>query len=345
MDPQKAWVAAPAPRVDADRLTRLLAEQWGLEGRLRRLYAERDLNLQLTTPAGERFLLKIAHPDTDPAALALQDRALVLLAKQAEGLPAPHPVPSRSGDTLVSLENPRGVARLLTWLEGEAVDLAAAPDESAEAAGACLARLGLALRKVAPDGAPARLPWDLQGFQDLAPLCRWVSRADLRPLVERTLERHRVECLPILAILPRQLIHNDLNPDNLLFDPADPGRVTGIIDFGDMVAAPVVCDLAIAGAYTLNPAEEDPERRLVALVRGFHRVRPLDSRELEVLPALVAARLATTVLIQGARVAAEQDPDGTLAGVVATAGMRLGRLHARGFEALGTRLRAACAAV
>lgn len=349
------WIGAPPPALDRRGLADRLASAWGLSGDLSPLYGERDLNHRLVTARGERFLVKLSHPDTPPAALALEERVLEHLARSAPALPVPRIVPDLDGRPHRPLGS-GGYLRVLSWCEGRAHDLATAPAASREAAGACLARLGLALEGCATDGVRHDLAWDLQRFGALAPLLPDASRAlgslDLprdvpRPLPDRLarlLDRFDARIAPALARLPRQLIHNDLNPDNVLFADADPGRITGVIDFGDLVEAPVVCDLAVAGAYLVRETGEDSLGGVLEFVRAYDAVRPLEEEALTLLPALLRCRLATTLLIQGARVHQGQERAGDLVATVVQAGRRLVALEDLGEAAVGERLRSVCGA-
>jgi Ser/Thr protein kinase RdoA (MazF antagonist) len=57
---------------------------------------------------------------------------------------------------------------------------------------------------------------------------------------------------PRLGGLRHQVIHNDLNPYNVLVDPQDHITTVGLIDFGDMVQAPLINELAVACSYQLS---------------------------------------------------------------------------------------------
>ena len=45
-------------------------------------------------------------------------------------------------------------------------------------------------------------------------------------------------------------MHNDLNPLNILVDPADPELVTGIIDFGDVIHTALIADVVLDVAFS-----------------------------------------------------------------------------------------------
>src|SRR5580698_2206183 len=49
---------------------------YGLAGELDRLPGEADDNFLLRTPAGDRYVVKFAHPKTDPEVIDLQARTL-----------------------------------------------------------------------------------------------------------------------------------------------------------------------------------------------------------------------------------------------------------------------------
>ena len=109
--------------------------------------------------------------------------------------------------------------------------------------------------------------------------------------------------LPRLRALPRQLIHNDGHTDNLLVDA---GRAAAIVDFGDVVAAPRVCGLAVACAYAALETER-PLRVVCEVTAGYHDVAPLEAVELELLFDLVRTRLAVSACMAARQ--SRADPD------------------------------------
>jgi len=113
--------------------------------------------------------------------------------------------------------------------------------------------------------------------------------------------------LPQMRALPQQAIHNDLNDWNILIQqPLNQSPFpSGLIDFGDMCRAPVICDLAIAGAYAIM-RQANIEQALAALVAGFHKTHPLLEDELAILWPLVRMRLAVSVV--NAAIESEKTP-------------------------------------
>ena len=65
-----------------------------------------------------------------------------------------------------------------------------------------------------------------------------------RALAQAFMTRFTDHVLPRLASLRAQVIHNDYHLYNVLVAPDDQARITGIIDFGDMLHAPLVGEVA-----------------------------------------------------------------------------------------------------
>jgi 4-aminobutyrate aminotransferase-like enzyme len=143
--------------------------------------------------------------------------------------------------------------------------------------------------------------WDIKNALQLRSLIKAVSDPRLRALAERTLDRFENRVQPRLNSLRAQIIHDDLNPANILVEQGNSLKPAGIIDFGDLVHTPLINDLAVAAAYQLNPGD-DPLAGALPLVSGYHAVTPLEPDEMDLLPDLVMARLTASILIANWRV-------------------------------------------
>src|SRR5437868_2859022 len=123
----------------------------------------------------------------------------------------------------------------------------------------------------------------------LRPLLGHISDAARRAQVERVLDRFEARAAPALPGLRAQVIHADLSLNNVLL--GEDLRVSGIVDFGDMTHAPLVCDLAVAVADVLH-GRDDAMDAAEAVIAGYVAVAPLDDEEAGLRGDLVAARLA-----------------------------------------------------
>ncbi|TXI00997.1 MAG: aminotransferase [Pseudorhodobacter sp.] len=272
-----------------------LARHYGLAGPLKRLTSERDLNLRLDGSA-RRFVVKVANRAEPRAVTDFQTAALLHL--EGKGLPVPQVVRTVAGAT--GVETPAGLLRVLTYLEG--MPLHMAPRTAAQRAGmgAMAARISLGLQGFAHPGADHVLQWDVRQASALRPLLPHVP-GDLRGLCAATLDHFDAQVFPRLADCRWQVVHNDLNPHNVLVDEADPDRISGVLDFGDMVRTALVCDLGVAASYQVDSGK--PLESLVEFTAAYHRVLPLTPLELSLVPDLTAARMLTTICITSWRAA------------------------------------------
>jgi Ser/Thr protein kinase RdoA (MazF antagonist) len=308
--PEAAVLCAPAAPVPADWVQTMLRTHWGLDGALEALSGERDSNFLLTL-AGiapgvpVRRLLKVSHPAEPSAVTDFQTQALLHLARHAPELPVQRLWPARSGAVAVSASAPDGqprVLRLLSYLEG--LPMPQAPRSAAQRASVAglLARLDRALAGLQHPAATLALPWDIQRAHQVRSLVEAMADPVRRALAQGALQLFETTALPYLGALPRQPIHNDFNIYNLLVDPAQPEQVSGILDFGDMLAAPRINDLAVAAAYQVD-VDGDALGTVAAFAAAFHAETPLRAAELDLLWPLVQARLVMVVAITGWRAA------------------------------------------
>ncbi|PHK96693.1 hypothetical protein CR162_01940 [Pseudoroseomonas rhizosphaerae] len=297
--------AAP-PAVTEVEVAALARERFGLEAAVRPLTGERDRNFHLRAADGAEYVLKVIHPAEEPAVSDFQSRALLHLAETGPDLPVPRLHPPLEGGAPEALWRRPGQpdcrVRVLDYLPGRPLHLTRPGPAQRAAVGATLARLDLALRDFRHPAEEHALMWDIQHALRLRPLVAHLPDAPDRELADAVLERFATHAVPRLATLRRQVVHNDFNPHNILADEARDDRVAGIIDFGDMVRAPLVQDLATAAAYQMTE-EGHPLEGPAQLAAAFHAVCPLEDGELSVLADLIATRLAVAVTISGWRAA------------------------------------------
>ena len=90
--------------------------------------------------------------------------------------------------------------------------------------------------------------------------------------------------MPVLSQLRKSIIHNDANDYNVLVGENDPfqRKAIGVIDFGDTLFAPTVCELAVGIAYAMMD-KVDPLTAATQVITGYHEAFPLTEQEVEVL--------------------------------------------------------------
>ncbi len=276
----------------------LARELYGLTVTARPLPSERDQNFHLRDDSGGEYVLKIASAADGEAILALQNNVIGHLA--AHGLfPAPMRVhPTITGESIATVNGHgplRHFVRLLSYQPGKPLgDVRPHSPELLHGLGAFLGRMDAALADF-PGPVPERhLKWDVAHASHV--IRGHIDEIELparRALVAHFLAHFEARAEPQLSTLRPQLIHNDANDYNVLIDA---GRVSGIIDFGDLVTGPPLYDLAIAAAYAiLNKADVLAAAR--PLLAGYHAAHPLTEAEIALLYPLIAIRLATSVTL------------------------------------------------
>ena len=206
-------------------------------------------------------------------------------------------------DTIIVGEDGREHSvRLLTWLNGIPLRFADPKPNNAAELGGSLARLGVALAGFEHPASDHVLLWDLSHSEQLTTLLNNIEDEAIRAICQEQLNRFVERTKPALNALRSQVIYNDLNSSNVLVDPDDPVQITGIIDFGDMVKAPLIIDVAVAAAY-LCEGGDDPLTDIVKFLAGYSQVRPLLRDEVTLLYELIISRNVMTIVITHSRAA------------------------------------------
>ncbi|MGI1660723.1 aminotransferase class III-fold pyridoxal phosphate-dependent enzyme [Palleronia sp. KMU-117] len=300
------FLAANPPDLPVSVVEGHLIRAYGLTGRMKPLYSERDQNLLLRLPDRRAFVVKVMNGSEDAGQLDCQIAALDHIARVDPTLNVPRVLPTLEGGPLSEIAAPDGAlfqCYLLSFLEGEiAVERPLSRGEL-HRIGALLAQLQTAMRGFFHPSLNARpLLWDprqigqLSGHVDLLP-------SEHRGVARQAIDRFLGRTLPRLAGLRAQALHADLHRHNLVVAPDE--APLGVIDFGDMLHGPIVIDLANAlsdfsDAETLLPTTE-------AILSGFTARIPLEDAETDTLYDLVLMRVLVAALIMAYR--ATHTPD------------------------------------
>ena len=331
------------PAFSEEAARQILREGFGVESSsLNLLAGERDQNFRVEAADGQRFLFKISNPADGRPILAMQTAALRHIERVDPGLPVMRALPTVAGEPWVEVpgtDSRTYAARLFTFLSGQVTANTALTTEALGSHGQVTARLGRALRGFFHPAADYEILWDITQLPQLRPLLNHVSDGPRRAQVEQVLDRFEARVAPALPGLRAQVIHGDMSLDNVLY--GDDLRVSGIVDFGDMTHAPLVCDLAVAVADVLH-GRDDAIEAAEALIGGYVSVTPLEDEEARLLADLVAARLATEITVTAWR--QRLYPDNAAYAASGEPGARafLDAIEAMGIDAVARRFRDAC---
>lgn len=299
-----AGSVCPTPRAEVDAI---LARHYGLAGALQPFAAERDEIFGVRTAEGQRFVLKIHNPLEKSALADLRLQAMKHVERVDPTLPVPRIITSGDGDAPVVhiSDGSERIVHLMTFLDGMPQHTLPRSPRQAFNIGAKLARMAVALSDFAHVADERYLAWDLANAADLLALLphdasgRW-------NFVARTLHRFEDETRHRLAMLPRQVVHNDFNAHNLLMGANEPERVIGVLDFGDVARTQRVSDLAIAACYQLR-FDESGLAGATDVVAGYLSENALRDEETDILFDLMAVRLSIAVAITKWRAALNPD--------------------------------------
>lgn len=294
-----------AAAVDCREATSLLWQHYGLRGVASPLNSERDANFHIRGDDGCEYVLKLSHPAEDRAVTDFQSRALLHALAQDPSLPVPQLLPRSDGlpyAVVDMADGSRRVLRLLSYLAGQPLHQVKRSPAQRAHLGQTLGRLDNALRDYAHPAAHHPLLWDIQHAERLQALLAETPDSPQKAVLADWLAHFIQHVQPVLGGLRRQVIHNDLNPHNVLVDPQDLTTTVGLIDFGDMVEAPLINELAVACSYQLS-GNDNPLDSAGELIAAYHAVCPLQAEEIAILYPLILTRLCMTVTITGWRAA------------------------------------------
>jgi 4-aminobutyrate aminotransferase-like enzyme/Ser/Thr protein kinase RdoA (MazF antagonist) len=331
--------AAP-PEVTRDEARELAQRVFGISGSVTPLESERDRNFRVETADGS-FVLKVSNPAEDVAAVEMQVKAMLHIARTDPELPIPRLRPTRDGRPFAVLDadERRRLLHMVTFVEGEIVRPADLGAGGLHAFGAAVARVAKALRGFFHPAAARLLLWDVKHAGQLRPLVRHLDDPGRMALVAQALDGFEARALPVLPGLRAQVVHGDLTLTNVLFDAG--GSVTGIIDFGDMAHTPLVCDLAVALAAVFRGTPETFDTA-EAVLRGYGTVTSLEDGEAAVLADAIVARLVATVVISAWRARRFPENASYIGAFDAATWPVLELFDELGPDEVGRRLRRAC---
>ncbi len=277
-----------------------LADGYGLvPADMKFLGGELDRNYRVCVDDGRTFLAKLRTKADPHGRLRWQKEILLHLADRHLDVAVPTLVPTIEGDLDVALDvgDERWLLTVLNWVPGtDMVRVAHHSDGLLTDIGVTAARVTIALAGFRSDTLHDTHHWDVTRSAEVIDECLALdpSLAD-NPDVHKALGWFR-DVEPRLDSLPKAMVHNDLNDNNVLIDDVNGvQKVAGILDFNDALYTVRVAEPAIAGAYAML-RKDDPLCAMGLIVSGYHAVTPLTDDELAVAYPLAAARLCVQAL-------------------------------------------------
>ena len=282
----------------------VLQSHYGISADLSELPGEYDLNFAVEQSGIRTHVLKVMRADCEYGLVDLQCQALEWVRRVDPSVPVASVARTLGGDAIAKAPTSQGEERLvwlITALPGTLyAEVRPQTPSLAGQVGEALARLGRALESFSHPSLVRPSKWDLKAAGWILEHPQAIPDPTRRALITRIGQRFVGHLKDRIEALTHYPIHNDLNDYNLLIEGQTPDdfRVSGMLDFGDMMPGPRVCDIAIGAAYAI--LEQDrPVEILAAFVAGYHRAWPLSEAELALVFPLLLTRLAVSVTNSG----------------------------------------------
>ncbi len=296
---EAATLSTPAPELAPAEVQALVARLYGIDGRVKSLAGERDQNCAVESADGTRYVFKISNPSEPASLVDFQIAALEHIARTSPSQPVPRVVRTLDGrarDTVALADGARTTVRMLTYLEGIQIRETSRTAAQRVAMGKGLAELDLALQGFTHPAAAHDLLWNVSAAHRLTVQLDSLVEKPRRALARSFMKRFTDHVLPRLASTRAQVIHNDYHLYNVLVAPDDQARISGIIDFGDMLHAPLVGEVATAAAFHMT-GNADPFEGPAQFIGAYQSVLPLTELEQDIVADLMATRHLITALI------------------------------------------------
>jgi homoserine kinase type II len=258
------------------------------------------------TADGQVYVLRLARDVSDVPHMRYEGAILQALSEKDLPFLLPLPIKANSGDIIVSFEQEAGtpsVASLHPLLPGRL------PDRNdhriASNAGTALALLDSALAsqpEISVPGASQRLPMvgELANCHPLVPdplvaIERLPVNSEQRKQIHTFLVSVMESVEDLYARLPRQLLHRDYDPDNILVQDQ---QVTAVLDFEFAATDIRVLDLCVAlNWWPLDQMGTGKEWDLIDTFGTAYTARfPLSKEELRAIPAVWRLRDAISLV-------------------------------------------------
>ena len=281
-------------------ITSLMEIEYDFSGEISRLAGENE-NYLIKKDDGTCFVLKLADDNTTAGMIEIEHLAVDQLINAKLPIRLPRVILTRTGSVqarLMTKDRKEIRGRLLEFVKGKAwCQALPATNELLENLGTIIAQMNMDMSFIVHPDSKRTHHWDLARADQHRSKIYLIDSLEKRQILEWVFHLYAAIVRPLFESLPKSLIHGDINDDNVLVSDE---RVVGILDFGDCLTNPTVCDLAIALAYhTLD--EDNPLEAAATIIGAYHKIRPLSIDEMMAIFPLMCARLAVSVIISAQR--------------------------------------------
>ncbi|MGK0315333.1 MAG: 4-aminobutyrate aminotransferase-like enzyme/Ser/Thr protein kinase RdoA (MazF antagonist) [Saprospiraceae bacterium] len=273
----------------------ILLDNYNIIARVKRLAGEVDYNYKVDSDENT-YLLKVCKPDVLEQEVQFQVALLDHLKNKDLSFEVPRIIGAVDGKKYFfkKINEERHIVRLHSWVSGVMLDnIKPRTKDLYLSWGNTCGTLTKCLSSFDHPGAHRFDKWN--------PIESLHSKKFINHLVNEEQKELAVYfwnifdefVTPAIGELRSSVNYSDAHEQNLLLKD-DYRHISGVIDFGDAIYAPTICELAIACAYAGMYAE-DPIEVMSYVVKGYHSQYPLEESEAAILLPLIFGRLMITV--------------------------------------------------
>ena len=272
----------------------LVKEHYGLNVTVKALNGYDELNFLLSNKKNEKYILKVSNESHPFPFLEAQINIIQHLKKSDISDCFQHFSINKQGEELTKIirDSKTYYIRILNFLEGTFwIDAKEKTSELHHNLGSFLGSMDHALQDFSHPAMHRSYTWDISRASEAGDNLKHILNHEKRRIAGYFLLQFDTEVVPEIHRLRHAYIHNDANDYNILVQG---NRISGLIDFGDMVYTVLVNNLAIACTYAMLD-EENPLAVAASIVAGYHKTYALQEKELDLLYYLIAGRLCISV--------------------------------------------------
>ncbi len=241
-----------------------------------------------------QYVFKTYIKNTETLALVEAENEVLLFLHNINKNNFPKPIIFKDNSfvKIIKIEEKELVVRMLSFLDGELYGNVTPTKTLFQSLGRFIALLDIQLQSFNNKTIRARRwHWDIQYLHLNKKYIKDIQSVKKRHVIINYFQKFEENVIPVLPELRKSIIHGDANEWNVLVNN---GKVTGIIDFGDLSYTPLINELAITIAYACLYVE-NPLEWTSSIIESYHNVLPLEEKEIAILYYLILARLCISV--------------------------------------------------
>jgi Ser/Thr protein kinase RdoA (MazF antagonist) len=301
---------------DHSLILSFIKTHYGLVGKLKNLPSYIDKNFLFTanaTSTGDdtfQYVIKISSQSTSIAEIECENAAMKHVASKQINIQTPIVIESVDQQDLLNFTWPDtsvSKLRIVNFLPGDLYSQVDTEDAGLhKSLGDLTGQITQAFNDFKHPAAHRESNWDIAQLAQLEPNLSYYQGLKKSRLTSHFLD-FKNNTLPALDLLPKQVIHNDINDNNLIVTQVD-GQLscTGLFDFGDIVYTQRLCELAVTMTYALM-SQKNFLKTAKNIYQGYQLTVELGESEKVLLPKLIIARLLQSLLNSGKSFALEPE--------------------------------------